>query len=120
MLRTDSKGNVTGGYLALQKEDGDTAESLAATLNVSQEQANSLYNKMEGSKSNTIAVPESIAKPINNAINDIYVNASNYEYGWFPDTNYNCFESSISKGKTPDFDNVMTPWDFSGELKTFY
>ncbi len=72
-----------------------------------------------------VKVPDNIAEPMNNALNDYNKNPDNYKDTLIPDayeSNYNCFESAIStsEGKTPDFNNVMSPQDFSGALKTDY
>ncbi len=121
----DKSGKVTGGYLALNKEEGDDAASLSKNLGVKLEEANELFKSM--GSGNQVKVPEAIAAPINAAINDAY-NPSENDYkndSWLPDaweSNYNCWEStiSISKGETPDFGNVMEPWTFSSTLRNEY
>ncbi len=122
----DANGKVNGGKLALKMEKGDNAQTLSKTLGISQKEANKLFNNMQSNNSTSILVPESIAEPINNAIADTYNNSNSYEDsilipdGW--ETNYNCFESgmAISNGNTPDFNNVMSPFEFSSTLKSEY
>lgn len=122
--KVDKNGKTVGGYLGLKKESNDNASTLASTLGISQSEATKLYNGM--SDSGIVKVPDNIASPINDAINDAIDNPSKYEDNSFiPDgyeTNYNCFEStlSISKGETPDFNNVASPQEFSGSLKSDY
>jgi hypothetical protein len=122
----DSNGKVNGGKLALKMEERDNAQTLSKTLGINQKEANKLFKDMQSNNSKLILVPESIAQPINNAIADIFNNPNNYEDSMFvPDsfeTNYNCFEStmSISKGKTPNFNSIMAPFNFSSTLKTDY
>ena len=119
----DSNGKTTNSYLALKKESKDNATTLATALSISQEDADKLYSTL--SPSNMVKVPDAIAEPINNAINDANKNPDDYGDSLMPDafeSNYNCFEStsSIAQGETPDFNNVMSPTEFSNSLKTDY
>ena len=117
----NKNGQLTGGHLALQMEKGDTAETLAKTLNIDQKQADKLFAGMQKSGETSIDVPESIAGPINAAITDAIMNSGDYNGLGF-DTNYNCFESalSISRGEAPDFNHLVSPTEFSTALKQVY
>lgn len=122
----DSNGKANGGRIVAKPEQGDTAETLAAFLGVSQKEANQLYNSMQSSGSGSVVVPESIAGPMNEAVSDAIMNPSNYTDSMFiPDsfeTNYNCFEcaSSIAQGNTPNLSNIEAPFTFSADLKLNY
>lgn len=107
----DKSGKITGGHLALQMEKGDTAASLAKTLNIDQEQANSLFSGMQKSGESSIAVPESIAGSINEVINDSVINSDDYNSKGF-----NCFlcAINISKGNPiKEYENGFLPGRFS-------
>lgn len=114
----DKNGQLTGGHLALQMEKGDTAESLAKTLNIYQKQADKLFAGMQKSGGSSIDVPESIAAPINNAINDAIVNSGDY----MGKENYNCFACAFrtARGeslKEDYFDYILTGDEFQTFLK---
>lgn len=107
----DKSGKITGGHLAMQMEKGDTAESLAKTLNIDQNQADKLFAGMQKSGESSIAVPESIAGSINEVINDSVVNSEDYNSKGF-----NCFlcAINISKGNPmKEYENGFLPGRFS-------
>lgn len=118
----DKNGKLTGGHLALQMEKGDTAESLAKTLNIDQKQADKLFAGMQKSGESSIDVPESIAAPINDAINDAIVNSGDYNGSWLSDKNYNCFACSFRTGngeslKADNFSYELSPGEFQSFIK---
>lgn len=107
----DKNGKLTGGHLALQMEKGDTAESLAKTLNIDQKQADKLFAGMQKSGESSIAVPESIAGSINEVITDSVINSDDYNSKGF-----NCFLCAInvSKGNPiKEYENGFLPGRFS-------
>ncbi len=114
----NKNGQLTGGHLALQMEKGDTAESLAKTLNIDQKQADKLFAGMQKSGESSIDVPESIAGPINEAITDAIVNSGDYG----DSKNYNCFASAFRTAtgeglKDDNFSYIMSPNDFQSYVK---
>lgn len=118
----DKNGKLTGGHLALQMEKGDTAETLAKTLNIDQKQADKLFAGMQKSGETSVDVPESIAAPINDAITDAIVNSGDYNGSSFFDKNYNCFGLAITAGRGESltseyFSYKLNPNEFETFLK---
>jgi len=122
----NKSGELTGGHLALQMEKGDNAQTLAKTLGIDQKQADKLFAGMEKSGESSIAVPESIAGPINEAITDVIMNSGDYS-----GKNYNCFlcANNISNGLgMKEYENgilpgrfdAMSPNDFESFLRAGY
>lgn len=121
-ITKDSKGNTSGARLIAKMENSDTPETLAKFLSINLNEANQLFSDMKSSNSSSIVVPESIAGEINETMSNAIMNPNSYKQGFFSSKNYNCFEmtSSLSKGKTPDYSNIMAPYHFSSELKRDY
>ncbi|HCN48622.1 MAG TPA: sugar-binding protein [Chryseobacterium sp.] len=114
----DKSGNLTGGHIALQMEQGDNAESLAKTLNISQKEADKLFNNMQEKGSTSLNVPEHIAGPMNMAITDAIMNSGDYSGS----KNYNCFACSFRNAtgeglKDDNFSYIMSPTDFQSYIK---
>ncbi|KFF26489.1 RHS repeat domain-containing protein [Chryseobacterium vrystaatense] len=119
----NKNGQLTGGHLALKMEKGDTAETLAKTLNIDQKQADKLFAGMQDSGGTSIAVPESIAAPINDAITDAIVNSGDYNGSWLSDKNYNCFACAFRAGsgeslKSDYFSYELSPGEFQSFIKS--
>lgn len=116
----NKSGQLTGGHLALQMEKGDTAESLAKTLGIDQKQADKLFAGMEKSGESSIAVPESIAGPMNEAITDAVVNSGDYNGSWLSDKNYNCFACSFRTANGESLSGDYFNYELStGEFQSF-
>jgi len=118
----NKSGQLTGGHLALQMEKGDTAETLAKTLNIDQKQADKLFAGMQKSGETSIDVPESIASPINAAITDAIMNSGDYNGSWLSDKNYNCFACAFRNAsgeglKDDHFSYELSPTEFQSFLK---
>jgi hypothetical protein len=120
----NSSGDVTSAQLVLKAEKGDNAQTLAKFLNTDQSKANQLYGTM---KNGVVTPTNDIAgvAPINAAIKDYVDNPDNYssfKFGNLTPTNYNCWESaiSISKGQTPDVNNIMSRDAFKAEIQGNY
>jgi hypothetical protein len=115
---TDSDGNTTD-KLAVEKEAGDDAESLAEFLDISLSEAERLYDASQ----TTLVLPENIpgVKSINksiaaaNAIDDA-------SWFWSSTHEYNCFSCTIdvSSGSDPSSGEQMKWIDFNSILKRSY
>ena len=118
----NKNGELTGGHLAVQMEQGDTAESLAKFLNIDQKQADKLFAGMQENGETSIDVPESIAGSMNEAITDAIMNSGDYNGSWLTDKNYNCFACSFrtANGESLAGDNfsyILSPSEFQSFLK---
>ncbi|SEH27489.1 RHS repeat domain-containing protein [Chryseobacterium culicis] len=112
----NKSGELTGGHLALQMEKGDTAETLAKTLNIDQKQADKLFAGMQKSGETSIDVPESIAGSINDAITDAIVNSGDYS----GKENYNCFACAFKTARGESLKEDYFNYTLSGdEFQTF-
>jgi RHS repeat-associated protein len=111
---------VQSGFLGAKMEEGDTVESLAAFLDVSQERATEIFNQRN--ENGEVAIPNELVPEINQAIHESKNPTGNdYVDGFMPDVfeeNYNCFEScvSIGKGQFIDYNSTLEGTDFVNEL----
>ena len=108
---TDADGNITNSRLVARMEEGDNASTLADFLDITQAEANQLFNQQANG---VVVIPDNRAGNINQALADV-INPSGNDYVdnfFIPsayETNYNCWESclSLAEGDVPDFNNTI-------------
>ena len=112
---------VTSGYLKVQMEDGDDAESLARFLNVDQETANTLFDSMndKGEIQLTDNIPgvSAINKDINGMIGRMDVTSQGFQGDGLHD--FNCFVNclAISEGNAATDGTYMGSESFVSQLE---
>ena len=122
MSYTDDKNKVVDQKLMVSMEKGDDAKTLATALNISQEKADALFKTMNDKGNIVLTDDIPGVSAINKSMKDVIDNPDKYGSGSATEENYNCWQSasSISKGKTPDFNTFLPAADFAADMDNNY